>query len=329
MTNPSGGGRFSSAKFESNHDKGPGRGRGLASVEIALVAATKATQANGARGGGAGGAGAVPGVPGMPGGELDGEAFESQGRTDLELATRHARHLAAIIRYHGREVGEAAIADAIGAGACALTVWRNTGRGVDGEPATQAKRVCWRAVVRSLSDDKLGDAMALHSLSEDCLFAAALPCETARERVIRWGIERRAPGRAVALGERVEALKAFFTPRRGGETRGRKRFAVIDRIGQAAAFMLAGLDVDTAAARAGFKSYDHCTAGNSLSRACRRLGVVGDARVIGRGVARPDHVAAARLSPVPGFIRASIRRRLLPAGDKPRERRFLGAQFAS
>lgn len=212
--------------------------------------------------------------------------LEAQGQFDLALADRCARKLAGRMVADGREVNEASIADAIGAGACALTVWRATGRGADGQVESLAARVAWRAVVLAISANTLGDSVALHSVSDDWLFAQALPRESRIERLIRWQVERRALGRSALLVRRVEALKA-----RGG--RGR-RVQAVERVGHAARLMLAGDDVDTAAARAGFRSSGHATAANQFGRALRRLGlgIVSDARIRGRGVAKPEQVAA-------------------------------------
>jgi hypothetical protein len=212
--------------------------------------------------------------------------LECQGQFDLALATRCARKLAARMAADGREVNEASIPDAIGAGVCALQVWRNTGRGADNQPETLATRVAWQAVVRTLSSDKLGDSVALHSVSDDWLFAAALPRESRVERLIRWQVERRALGRSALLCRRVEALKA-----RGG--RG-CRAAAVERVGQAARLMLAGDNVDTAAKRAGFRARGRTSAANRLARSMRAvgLGIVGDLRDKGKHAAKPEQIAA-------------------------------------
>jgi hypothetical protein len=273
-------------------------GRGLASVEDALaVAVVSTTNTDAARlvgdalgvvaseqhaqGIEARGIGSALASVEQPPGEL---LLECQGQFDLALATRCARKLAGRMAADGHEVNEVSIEDAIGAGVVALAVWRSTGRGgADGEPETLPARVAWRGVVRSLSSDTLGESVALHSVGDDWLFAQALPQESRVERLVRWSIERRALGRSALLVRRVEALKA-----KGG--RGR-RAQVVERVGQAAALLLAGDNLEVAAGRAGFKSSGHTSAVHRLARSLRALGV-------GVGVADVrDKSKANKLSP--------------------------------
>jgi hypothetical protein len=170
----------------------------------------------------------------------------------------------------GRVINEVTTADAAAAACLALTVWRATGRGADGKQETLAARVAWRAVVLDISADTLGDSVALHSVSDDWLFAQALPCESRVERLVRWAIERRALGRGALLLRRVEALKAH--------ARGR-RVQAAERVGHAARLMLAGDDVDTASARAAVTRRRRCRASSFFRRSlpvvvgssCRRL----------------------------------------------------------
>ena len=74
----------------------------------------------------------------QPGGAL---LFEAQGQTDLAIATSCARKLAARMLANGHCVNDDTIAEAIAAGALALTQWRATGAGADGQPETLAARV--------------------------------------------------------------------------------------------------------------------------------------------------------------------------------------------
>jgi hypothetical protein len=263
-------------------------GRGFASVEAALCAAVESSSDSEARalvvealGVETGAEQAAQGMEARsvasalascerPAGAL---LLECQGQCDLQLAERCVRKLDARMQADGRErLNDATLRDAIGAGVLALAVWRSTGRGADGAGETLAARVAWRAVVLSISADSFGESVALHSVSEDWLFAQALPRESRVERLVRWQVERFALGRSALLVRRVEALKA-----RGG--RGRRAQAV-DRVGHAARLMLAGDNVDTAAARAGYKSSGRTSAANRLARALRAcgLGIVGDAR---------------------------------------------------
>ena len=99
--------------------------------------------------------------------------LECQGQFDIGLAWRCARKLAARMAGDGRVTNEVTTADAAAAACLALTVWRSTGRGADGQVESLAARVAWRAVVLDISADTLGDSVALHSVSDDWLFAQA------------------------------------------------------------------------------------------------------------------------------------------------------------
>jgi len=229
---------------------------------------------------------------------------ECQGQADLALVRRCAFKLAGRMELDGRRFvrplgDDPNIRDAIGAGLRALVVWR-AGAGVardadggervefaalpavgqadaawqrDGERVeylTAAARVAWRAVVESISADTCGESVPLSSIGEDWLASVAMPGESRAERLARLKVERMAAGRAALLVRRVEAIKAS-----GGRVR---RSA--DKIGHAAALLLAGEPLDAAAAAAGFKASAKrggrgggTSAGDRLCQALRRCGV--------------------------------------------------------
>jgi hypothetical protein len=187
---------------------------------------------------------------------------------------------------------DASIRDAIGAGAAALTAWRageghlpcpgeadgawqRDGAGV--KPLLAAARVAWRAVVESISADTCGESVPLSSLSADWLAAIPMPSESRAERLARLQVERMAARRSGLLVRRIAALKASGKGLRG----------LADKIGQAAALLLAGETLDAAAA-AGFRASAKrggggggTSAGDRLCQALRRVGVrvVGSQRV--------------------------------------------------
>jgi hypothetical protein len=307
-------------KIEINH------GRGLASVEAALVAAINDAEPlrSAAFVGGYGAAlaaldtGAEQAAQGMEARSISSALasveqaagsllLECQGQFDLQLAERCVRKLDARMQADGRErLNDAILRDAIGAGVLALAVWRSTGRGADGAGESLAARVAWRAVVLSISADSFGDSVALHSVSDDWLFAQALPRESRVERLVRWQVERFALGRSALLVRRVEAIKA-----QGGSGR---RAQAVDRVGHAARLMLAGDNVDTAAERAGYKSSCRTSAANRLARAMRAcgVGIVGDAR---DRVANRPALPVKRVVPEP--VQAFKPVAVLPVADYP------------
>jgi hypothetical protein len=270
MTNPDGGGRFSSTEFELNPDHGRGRGRGLESIGDALAsagvcdsAAPMARQIH---------VGDVDTMPirdalasaAQPAGGL---LLEAQGQHDLALSRNCADKLAGRMRASGAEVNQDIIADATGAGALALTQWRATGAGVDGEPETLAARVAWRAVVRAMSADRFGDSLSINTVSDDWLWHNAEQRDESREeRAARFKVERMAATRQLRLCRRLASLPSG----RGN------RAAVIERVNVAAQLMLGGARLDEAAAAAGFNARGEGrarhSAGDAFCTALRRLG---------------------------------------------------------
>jgi hypothetical protein len=223
---------------------------------------------------------------------------ECQGQADLALATRCAFKVARRMERDGcrfvHPLGDdASIRDAIGAGAAALTAWRageghlpcpgeadgawqRDGAGV--KHLLAAARVAWRAVVASISADTCGESVPLSSLSADWLAAIPMPSESRAERLARLQVERMAARRAGLLVRRIAAIKASGKGLRG----------LADKIGHAAALLLAGEPLDAAAAAAGFKASAKrggrgggTSAGDRLCQALRRVGVrvVGSQRV--------------------------------------------------
>jgi len=98
-----------------------------------------------------------------------GLLLECQSQADLTLAGNCVARLAARMAGAGRVVTDEERKESIAAAACALTVWRATGAGCDGEPETLAARVAWRAAVRELSRDWLGESIPLCTVSDDWL----------------------------------------------------------------------------------------------------------------------------------------------------------------
>ena len=151
--------------------------------------------------------------------------------------------------------------------ACALTRWRATGAGCDDAPEALAARVAWRAVVRELSRDWLGESIPLCTVSDDWLwFNRAQGDESRTERAARLIVERLAKTRHTRLLRRM----ANLPPGRG------KRKEAIERVGRAAVFLLQGERLDTAAAMAGFRPSGATRAGDRLVRSVVRLGLIGE-----------------------------------------------------
>jgi len=268
--NPDGGRFFSSANFEQAHHEG--RGGGLESLGDALTAAGMADTGTPKAG---------AGVASMTVRELlasgetpaGGLLLECQGQFDLTLAGNCVARLAARMAGSGRVVTDDERKEAIAAAACALTVWRATGAGCDGEPETLAARVAWRASVRELSRDWLGESIPLCTVSDDWLwFNREQRDESRTERAARLRVERLAASRQLRLLRRLDNLPAG----RG------QRAAVIDKLRAAAVALLAGLRLDEAATLAGFKASGRTGAGARLLHACKRLGLIGDGFAVRR-----------------------------------------------
>jgi hypothetical protein len=168
-----------------------------------------------------------------------------------------------------REVGGDEWRDARAAGLLALTLWRATGKGADGEPETAAARVAWRAIVKALSTDAFGDSVSIETLQEDWLWHnAEQRDESYWERVARRAVEVQATTRQLRLARRMANLP-------GG--RGR-RAGVIEKITRAATLLLDGFLLDEAAAAAGFNARGDGRgkhgAADTLIQACKRLGLI-------------------------------------------------------
>jgi len=196
--------------------------------------------------------------------------LECQGRRDLAHCTALARKLGAKVRCHGGEFNAATEADAIGAGALALTRWRN-GEAVDGG-GIGAGAVAWRAIVASVARDHYGEQVAFDWFTPEALAGSALPLpgtyETRQDAATRLRFERTRAQRPARLAKRIEYLASM-----GG--RGRRR-ELVERVGRALLLLLHGADLDSAATGAGFKASGDgrhkVRAGDMLARAVRRLG---------------------------------------------------------
>jgi hypothetical protein len=195
--------------------------------------------------------------------------LECQGQRDLALARACCSKLVRRMAADGREVSEDSQRDAVAAGVHTLAMWRKTGAGADGAAETLAARVAWRGVVTELSRDHYGDSVQIHTVSDDWLwFNAAQSDESREERAARFKVQRAASTRQNRLTRRLASMP-------GG--RG-KRAAVIERVGNAAAMLLAGETLDSAAAMAGFTGNEagRKKPSDRLIQACKRLGLVGD-----------------------------------------------------
>ena len=168
-----------------------------------------------------------------------------------------------------REIGGDEWRDARAAGLLALTVWRAAGIGADGEPETVAARVAWRAVVNALSADAFADSVSIETVQDDWLWHnMEQRDESLCERVARRFVQIQATTRQLRLARRMANL-----PNGRG-----KRAQVIERITCAAQLLLDGVQLDAAAAAAGFKTRGdgrgQHSAADTLIRACRRLGLI-------------------------------------------------------
>jgi hypothetical protein len=274
LVNPSDGGRFSSTEFESTPDNGRGRGPGrrLQSLGDALTAAGIGdTDAPAARAGAA----SMTVRELLASGEspAGGLLLECQGQADLTLAGNCVSKLAARVAGSGRVVTEEERKEAMAAAACALTVWRTTGTDCDNEPETLGARVAWRAAVRELSRDWLGESIPLCTVSDDWLwFNREQRDESRTERAARLRVERLATTRQLRLLRRLDNLA----------TGKGQRAAVIDKLQAAAMALLSGLRLDEAATLAGFKASGRTGAGARLLEACWRLGLIADGFAVRR-----------------------------------------------
>jgi len=195
--------------------------------------------------------------------------LEAQGQTDINLARACLRKLVARMAADGRPVSDTTKADAVGAACLALTQWRQHTEISE----RLAARVAWRAVVDEVTDDTLGDAVPVHTVSDDWLWwNKAQGDESRMERAARFKVERLAKTRHARLLRRL----ANLPPGRG------KRKDAIERVGRAAVFLLQGERLDTAAAMAGFKGSSKSKPGDRLIEAVKRLRLIGDRFAIRR-----------------------------------------------
>jgi hypothetical protein len=269
-TNPDGGRSFLTTHFESIPDKG--RGRGLESLGESLTAAGFPDMGTPT---------ARAGLDSMsvrewlasgatPAGEL---LLECQGQADLTLAGNCVARLAARMAGAGRIVTDEERKEAIAAAACALTVWRATGTGCDNQQEILGARVAWRAAVRELSRDWLGESIPLCTVSDDWLwFNRDQKDESRAERAARLRVERLATTRQLRLLRRLDNLPAG----RG------KRAEKLAKLQAAATALLSGLRLDEAATVAGFKASGRTAAGSRLLEACKRLGLIRDGFTVRR-----------------------------------------------
>jgi hypothetical protein len=206
---------------------------------------------------------------------------EIQGQADLALARRHVRKLVARMAADGKDVSETAQAHAVADACAALAIWR-AGLELtrhDGEDiatpagageALDARRVCWRAVVDSVSDDNLGESAPINTVQDDWLFPAQSPDASRRERVSRMLVERQAARRAKLAMRRIEHVREASKP----TGRGGRRSDVAGKLARAVEAMLHGATLDDAAMVAGFTASGRTSASSRLVQACKRLGLV-------------------------------------------------------
>jgi hypothetical protein len=208
---------------------------------------------------------------------------EQRGAFNLALSRAGAAKLARRMRASGKHVSPAAEADGAAAGVLALIRWQSTGLNADNAPEveTRTARVAWRAVVKEISRDTLGESIPLHTVSDDWLWHnAAQHDESRTERAARLKVERQATTRQLRLFRRLANLPCPNS----------KRAQVIEKVGNAASMLLTGLTLEAAATAAGFKARragagrGQHSAGDAFCQALRRLGfqIRGHARQISK-----------------------------------------------
>ncbi|PWU21754.1 MAG: hypothetical protein C5B50_00950 [Verrucomicrobia bacterium] len=203
---------------------------------------------------------------------------EAQGQEVLAIARRQAAKLKASMRGDGGGMSDTTEQEAISAGVSAVVAWRN-GAELDGAERGAAG-VCWRAILKAVASDSLGDSVesieawrGADDSGADCwdkLTGSALPLPplcgdcSHEDRLTRLLFEQTRAKRPQLLARRIESLKL-----RGG--RG-KRAELIDKLHRSAVLLLHGESVDKAAIAAGFRASGQTRAGDYLFRAVRRLG---------------------------------------------------------
>ncbi len=124
---------------------------------------------------------------------------EAQGQVDLAVARSMAQALArSILHRTGKPVSPASIADATGDACLALARHRAAavvvvpfGSPRSNRPASEVAEVAWAAVVASMADDNLGDAVPLHTVEPEWLYHNSdQSAETRAERLHRLKSER-------------------------------------------------------------------------------------------------------------------------------------------
>jgi hypothetical protein len=210
----------------------------------------------------------------------DGFFAELQGQFDLARCWSQVERLAAAMRRDGRECSDTTKADAASAGALALARWRAIGaRHPQARLRGTVGAVAWRAVVREVASDQLGDAVTLANMTAEDWHGSALPLPQLRgddsrgDRASRLLFERARAKRVGLLQRRLASLTAAA----GRGANGARRREAVERVGRAVLLLLHGDNLDCAAVAAGFTASQgtHGTvrAGDRLLQAARRLGL--------------------------------------------------------
>lgn len=232
---------------------------------------------------------------GLPAGGLFGEL---QGQMDLTLCSRLAGRLAASMRRDGRPMSDTSKDDGVGAGVLAIARWRAiNARHLGARIRGAAASVAWRAIVKSVSADGLGESQSAGAFCDadfSNLASSALPLpplcgdDSDADRASRLLFERSRAKRPALLRRRIESIAV------AGGANGERRKAAAERVGYAVRRLLGGDSLEQAATAAGWSSSGvgrhRKTAGDALIQAARRLGfnVQFSLRVRGRNIAMPS-----------------------------------------
>ena len=203
---------------------------------------------------------------------------ELQGQQNLALCAGMARGVVAKMRSAGKATSSTTADDAASAAGLALVRWRDiNGRFPGSRVRGSAGAVAWAAVSRDIQRDCLGDiggaAVYFEDQAPQALAASVVPLpafvgdESRDDKAARLLYGRARGQRVSKLAARLAALQAAAVGR---------RVASVAKVGHAAALMLGGLSLDSAAVSAGYKSSStgrgRRRAGDSLAPAVRRLG---------------------------------------------------------